>query len=214
MEAFNQMIPRLFKRLSEEELSEFKSLLSGYNKTMSISNLKIWDIGNALSEFIKTKFPCKQNKWEKYMKGAKDILTNEGTLDRSKLRKIILSDLKEKSWLESLLHPKIGEQINKELAESSSPYTVFVAPLLMETNSHLKCSRILVVDVPMEVQIERTILRDKVSEDHVKRIIAVQMDRKERLKKADDVLLNTGTIQELQEQVVKFHKKYLKMSKS
>ena len=84
----------------------------------------------------------------------------------------------------------------------------------METNSHLKCSRILVVDVPMEVQIERTILRDKVSEDHVKRIIAVQMDRKERLKKADDVLLNTGTIQELQEQVVKFHKKYLKMSKS
>ncbi len=77
LEAFNQMIPRLFKRLSEEELSEFKSLLSGYNKTMSISNLKIWDIGNALSEFIKTKFPCKQNKWEKYMKGAKDILTNE-----------------------------------------------------------------------------------------------------------------------------------------
>ena len=145
---------------------------------------------------------------------GKDILTNEGTLDRSKLRKIILSDLKKKSWLESLLHPKIGEQINKELAESSSPYTVFVAPLLMETNSHLKCSRILVVDVPMEVQIERTILRDKVSEDHVKRIIAVQMDRKERLKKADDVLLNTGTIQELQEQVVKFHKKYLKMSKS
>ena len=145
---------------------------------------------------------------------GKDILTNEGTLDRSKLRKIILSDLKKKSWLESLLHPKIGEQINKELAESSSPYTVFVAPLLMETNSHLKCSRILVVDVPMEIQIERTILRDKVSEDHVKRIIAVQMDRKERLKKADDVLLNTGTIQELQEQVVKFHKKYLKMSKS
>ena len=145
---------------------------------------------------------------------GKDILTNEGTLDRSKLRKIILSDLKKESWLESLLHPKIGEQINKELAESSSPYTVFVAPLLMETNSHLKCSRILVVDVPMEIQIERTILRDKVSEDHVKRIIAVQMDRKERLKKADDVLLNTGTIQELQEQVVKFHKKYLKMSKS
>ena len=145
---------------------------------------------------------------------GKGILTNDGTLNRSKLRKIILSDLKEKSWLESLLHPKIGEQINKELAESSSPYTVFVAPLLLETKSHLKCSRILVVDVPMEIQIERTILRDKVSEDHVKRIIAAQMNREERLKKADDVLLNTGTIQELQEQIIKFHKKYLKMSKS
>tara|TARA_B100001167_G_scaffold190442_1_gene157196 strand:+ start:930 stop:1526 length:597 start_codon:yes stop_codon:yes gene_type:complete len=144
---------------------------------------------------------------------GKDILTNEGTLDRSKLRKIILSDFKEKSWLESLLHPKIGEQINKELAESSSPYTVFVAPLLLETNSHLKCSRILVVDVPMEIQIERTILRDKVSEDHVKRIIAAQMNREERLKKADDVLLNSGTIQELEDKLVKFHKKYLKMSK-
>ena len=145
---------------------------------------------------------------------GKDILTKEGTLDRGKLRELILSDLKEKSWLESLLHPRIGEQISKELAESSSPYTVFVAPLLLETNSHLMCSRILVVDVPMEIQIERTILRDKVSEDHVKKIIAAQMNREERLKKADDVLLNTGTIQELQEQIVKFHKKYLKMSKS
>ena len=101
---------------------------------------------------------------------GKDILTNEGTLDRSKLRKIILSDLKEKRWLESLLHPKIGEQINKELAESSSPYTVFVAPLLLETNSQQICSRILVIDVPIEVQIQRTLLRDKVSVDQVKKI--------------------------------------------
>ena len=65
----------------------------------------------------------------------------------------------------------------------------------------------------MEIQIERTILRDKVSEDHVKRIIAAQMNREERLKKADDVLLNSGTIQELEDKLVKFHKKYLKMSK-
>ena len=100
---------------------------------------------------------------------GKDILTNEGTLNRSKLRELILSDLKEKNWLESLLHPKIGKQINKELAESSSPYTVFVAPLLLETNSQQICSRILVIDVPIEVQIQRTLLRDKVSVDQVKK---------------------------------------------
>lgn len=145
---------------------------------------------------------------------GKDILTDEGTLNRSKLRELILSDLKEKSWLESLLHPKIGEQINKELVESSSPYTVFVAPLLLETNSQQMCSRILVVDVPIEVQIERTLLRDKVSVDQVKKIIATQMNREERLMKADDVILNTGTIQELEEKVLELHKKYLTMSKS
>ena len=140
-----------------------------------------------------------------------NILNQEGVLDRAQLREIMASDSEERVWLESVLHPKIGEQIAKELAESTSPYTIYVAPLLLETNSQKMCSRVLVVDVPKEIQIQRTAERDKVSEIQIEKIVAVQMEREERLEKADDVLVNTGTIKELEQQVMKLHQKYLEM---
>ena len=140
-----------------------------------------------------------------------NILNQAGVLDRAQLREIMASDSEERVWLESVLHPKIGEQIAKELDESTSPYTIYVAPLLLETNSQKICSRVLVVDVPKEIQIQRTAERDKVSEIQIEKIVAVQMEREERLEKADDVLVNTGTIKELEEQVVKLHQKYLEM---
>ena len=140
-----------------------------------------------------------------------NILNQAGVLDRAQLREIMASDSEERVWLESVLHPKIGEQIAKELAESTSPYTIYVAPLLLETNSQKMCSRVLVVDVPKEIQIQRTAERDKVSEIQIEKIVTVQMEREERLEKADDVLVNTGTIKELEQQVMKLHQKYLEM---
>ena len=110
-----------------------------------------------------------------------NILNQEGVLDRAQLREIIASDSEERVWLESVLHPKIGEQIAKELAESTSPYTIYVAPLLLETNSQKMCSRVLVVDVPKEIQIQRTAERDKVSEIQIEKIPFV----KKKYKKGD-----------------------------
>ena len=140
---------------------------------------------------------------------SSEIITAERKLDRNKLREIIASDPEERKWLESVLHPKIGEQIAKELAKSTSLYTIYVAPLLFETNSEKMCSRVIVVDVPKKIQIQRTAKRDKVSEIQIEKIVAVQMEREKRLEKADDVLVNTGTIEELEEQVVILHQKYL-----
>ena len=142
-----------------------------------------------------------------------DILTKEGFLNRGKLREVIFSDPKEKKWLESILHPKIREYLVQEIEGSSSPYSILVSPLLLETNQHQLCSRILLVDVPREIQIKRTVLRDKVPESQIEKIILSQMDREKRLEKADDVLLNTGTVLELEEQVLELHKKYLQMLK-
>ena len=139
------------------------------------------------------------------------IITAEGKLDRNKLREIIATDPEERKWLESVLHPKIGEQITKEISESTSVYTLFVAPLLLETNSQERCARVVVVDVPKEVQIRRTAKRDKVSPNQVEQMVAVQMEREKRLKKADDVLLNSGTIEDLEKQVEELHKKYMQM---
>ena len=139
------------------------------------------------------------------------IITAEGKLDRNKLREIIATDPEERKWLESVLHPKIGEQITKEISESTSVYTLFVAPLLLETNSQEMCSRVVVVDVPKDVQIRRTAKRDKVSPNQVEQMVAAQMEREKRLKKADDVLLNSGTIEDLEKQVEELHKKYMQM---
>ena len=139
------------------------------------------------------------------------IITAEGKLDRNKLREIIATDAKERKWLESVLHPKIGEQITKEISESTSVYTLFVAPLLLETNSQEMCSRVVVVDVPKDVQIRRTAKRDKVSPNQVEQMVAAQMEREKRLEKADDVLLNSGTIEDLEKQVEELHKKYIQM---
>ena len=139
------------------------------------------------------------------------IITAEGKLDRNNLREIIATDPEERKWLESVLHPKIGEQITKEISESSSVYTLFVAPLLLEANSQEMCSRVVVVDVPKDVQIRRTAKRDKVSPNQVEQMVAAQMEREKRLEKADDVLLNNGTIEDLEKQVEELHKKYIQM---
>ena len=139
------------------------------------------------------------------------IITAEGKLDRNNLREIIATDPEERKWLESVLHPKIGEQITKEISESTSVYTLFVAPLLLENNSQEMCSRVVVVDVPKDVQIQRTAKRDKVSSNQVEQMVAAQMKREKRLEKADDVLLNNGTIEDLEKQVEELHKKYIQM---
>ena len=139
------------------------------------------------------------------------IITAEGKLDRNNLREIIATDPEERKWLESVTHPKIGEQITKEISESTSVYTLFVAPLLLETNSQEMCSRVVVVDVPKDVQIQRTAKRDKVSSNQVEQMVAAQMEREKRLEKADDVLLNSGTIEDLEKQVEELHKKYIQM---
>ena len=143
---------------------------------------------------------------------SSEIITAERKLDRNKLREIIATDPEERKWLESVLHPKIGEQITKEISESTSVYTLFVAPLLLETNSQEMCSRVVVVDVPKDVQIQRTAKRDKVSSNQVEQMVAAQMKREKRLEKADDVLLNNGTIEDLEKQVEELHKKYIQMA--
>ena len=140
---------------------------------------------------------------------GEDILTSNGDLDRAKLREVIFKSEEEKLWLESLLHPAIASQIQKELDSSSSPYTILVSPLLLETDQKNFCSTVLVVDVPVETQIERTSQRDNVSKEQIKSIIASQIDRDSRLKQADEVILNDGSIQSLESKVQELHKKFL-----
>ena len=138
-----------------------------------------------------------------------DILNENDELNRAKLREIIFNSDSEKSWLESLLHPAIAEQIKHELNASKSPYTILVSPLLLETNQRDFCDKILVVDVPVEIQMERTTKRDGVSADQVKSIIKSQINRDERLKLADEIIINEGSIEDLEMIVRELHEKLI-----
>ena len=138
-----------------------------------------------------------------------DILNENDELNRAKLREIIFNSDSEKLWLESLLHPAIAEQIKDELNASKSPYTILVSPLLLETNQRDFCDKVLVVDVPIEIQMERTTKRDGVSEDQVKSIIKSQINRDARLQLADEIILNEGSIEDLEMIVRELHKKLI-----
>lgn len=138
-----------------------------------------------------------------------EILTQEGELDRAKLREIIFNSNSEKEWLEALLHPAIAEQIQQELSASKSTYTILVSPLLLETNQKDFCTKVLVVDVPVDTQISRTLERDGVSKEQVNSIINSQIDRERRLELADEVISNEGSLQDLQAAVKELHDKFM-----
>ena len=138
-----------------------------------------------------------------------DILRDDGALDRAALRKIIFADPAEKTWLERLLHPLIAEEIQRQLHTVTSPYVIFVSPLLTESSQHEFCDRILVIDAPENMQLQRTMQRDNNDAAQVQRIIASQASREQRLRHADDVIENTGSLDHLAQQVAALHERYL-----
>lgn len=140
------------------------------------------------------------------------ILQRDGSLDRAALRHIIFSDVAEKSWLEQLLHPLIAIEIQNQLHSATSPYVIFVSPLLIESKQNGFCDRVLVIDAPEEVQLQRTMQRDNNNAEQVQRIIASQASREFRRQHADDVIENTGSIDYLTQQVAALHARYLQLA--
>ncbi|MEZ9297055.1 dephospho-CoA kinase [Vibrio splendidus] len=140
------------------------------------------------------------------------ILLEDGVLNRSKLRELIFSDPTEKQWLNDLLHPMIRNKIDSDLSKVTSPYALLVAPLLVENQMQGMADRVLIVDVPKEVQIERTMSRDNVSREQVASILKSQASREQRLAVADDVIKNHTKNQELLPQITDLHQKYLAIS--
>lgn len=142
-----------------------------------------------------------------------EALLAPGELDRSWLRKKVFADETAKRWLEQLLHPLIAQDIQNALATSATSYTIFSSPLLLETQHKVLAQRILVVDLPVEMQISRTLERDtSSSKATIEAIIKKQISRKERLALADDILDNTQGLPELYEQIEKLHVRYLQIA--
>ncbi|MEZ2756595.1 dephospho-CoA kinase [Providencia vermicola] len=144
---------------------------------------------------------------------GKEIISLDGTLNRGLLRDIIFSNTNEKKWLNTLLHPLIQQETQKQLYQDNYPYVLWVVPLLIENNiSHL-ADRVLVVDVTPEEQIQRTIKRDNTSLEQVKNILNAQVSREKRLSYADDVITNHTKDTSIQDKVANLHNKYLTLAK-
>ena len=142
--------------------------------------------------------------------GEKYIDT-KGALDRKLLRQEIFSSFDLKKRIESILHPIIFEECNKQLnILKHEKYIVLVIPLLFETKNYISLiDESLLIDCDLEAQIERVIKRDNVSKALVNRIIKNQMNREEKQLLADKVILNDGNINHLENQLDSYYKKLL-----
>ena len=144
-----------------------------------------------------------------------DVVDARGALDRAGMRKRVFADPAERRALEAILHPLIRAESQRRIAASSAPYVVHVVPLLVESPGYQdRVQRVLVVDCPEEQQIERVGSRSGLSADEVRRIIAAQAPRAQRLAAADDVIDNSGTTEALEAQVGGLHRRYLDLARA
>lgn len=141
------------------------------------------------------------------------VFLPDGSLNRAEMRELVFSNINAKQNLEAILHPLIRREVVNRLAHSQSAYVLIVVPLLLETPGYRELvDRILVVDCDEANQLARTMARSGLGEAEVLAIMSNQIQRKERLKYADDVLDNSNEENNLHQQVAKLHEKYLALA--
>lgn len=141
------------------------------------------------------------------------FIAASGAMDRSAMRERVFADPAAKQALERLLHPMIRAEAERRIAAATGPYVVYVVPLLVESGGQRdRVGRLLVVDAPEALQVERVRARSGLSEKEIRSIIAQQAARTARLALADDVIENTGTLDALRKQVAALDARYRKMA--
>ena len=141
---------------------------------------------------------------------GKQILDPNGALDRARLQTKIFSDPAERHKLEQILHPQIRAEMLRQLQQIDAPYCIVEIPLLLESGWTKDVDRVLVVDTPRPLQIERTLQRGGINREQIEQIMATQMERNERLAAADDIITNDGDLSQLRQQVEQLHRFYRK----
>jgi dephospho-CoA kinase len=142
------------------------------------------------------------------------MVGQEGGLDRTKMRALILSDPRAKAHLEGLLHPRILAECQRRIASIDTAYALLIVPLLLESEGFRELAqRVLVVDCLPGQQVERSLARGGLNAEEVRGFIQAQASRAERLAIADDILDNSRDLEYLRAQVETLHPKYLELAK-
>ena len=140
-----------------------------------------------------------------------DILDHSQQIDRKKLRKVIFGNPEEKQFLESIIHPEVAKAMTEFVKNAQSTYKMIIVPLLFETDSQKMYDRVLFIDTSEELQIKRASARDGVDEANIKSIIGNQLPRNEKLKLADDIIVNNAGLDKLKKSVSQTHDFYLSL---
>lgn len=136
------------------------------------------------------------------------VIKSDGSLDRAQLRQLIFADSEQRQWLENLLHPAIRQRIREQIAASKAPWLILMVPLLFEGGGYDFVQRVLVVDVPEELQRARVRQRDGSDDATIDGIMARQLPRAERLARGDDVIDNSGPLDTLPARVATLAQRY------
>ena len=138
-----------------------------------------------------------------------DVLQPDGTVDRRRLRTLAFATTARRLQLEAILHPRIRSRMEEQCRTAGGPYQLLVIPLLLESGLATRVDRVLVVDCSESIQRARLMVRDGESAAGADRILSTQLDRATRLSRADDVVVNSGSRDELQRRVRELHAIYL-----
>lgn len=138
-----------------------------------------------------------------------DVITTSGELNRAALREIIFEHTEKRRELEAILHPKIRAHINALKDQLDAPYCIIVVPLFLESGRGYEADRLLVIDVPIEVQRDRLAQRDGTTPEQIEQILNSQATREQRLAAADDVIDNATNPDDLAVRVAELHQQYL-----
>src|SRR5688572_11243152 len=140
------------------------------------------------------------------------VLSPSGDLNRPALRSLVFADDAKRRKLEAILHPLIRSRTRAKLADLSAPYALVAVPLLVETSFGELVDRILVVDCPEALQLERLMRRDAIPKPEALAMLKAQVDRATRLKAAHDIIDNSGTTEATRRQVELTHRRYLDLA--
>ncbi len=146
---------------------------------------------------------------------GKEFLMEDGSLNRDKMREYAFTHRPALTILESITHPLIKEASHAALEvalQKNPPYIIFMIPLLFESNTWQgRFNKIIVTDCPVETQVQRVVLRNKLPKEQVEKIMAAQMSREERVKNADFVINNDGLLIDLNLQVNDIHQSIISL---
>lgn len=143
---------------------------------------------------------------------GEDILDAQGHLNREAMRSMVFADDTKRRQLEAVLHPAIGARMAQAIAKAKGPYLILMVPLLVETGQHRLVNRVLVVDVPEQVQMARLMQRDGIDASQAQAMLAAQASREQRLAQAHDVIHNDYALARLPAVVDELHAAYLLMA--
>jgi dephospho-CoA kinase len=142
------------------------------------------------------------------------VIHSDGSLNRAYLKQVIFTDPAYKKKLEAILHPLVFAEMSNQIAQLHADYVILCIPLLLETGRSQFVDRILLIDCPVETQIERVRARDQLSDTTIQAIIDAQTSRSEKLDAADDIINNSGSKILLADQVKKLHNSYYLLSQT